>query len=241
MATQTDKKKRKRKQKPQGFKNKLKKHSKVITGLAFKPITPENREKDIFKENLVKPDRIAEENKQQVSHEYFSRTQLKVATHTNAVDDAFTKRGSGWTLIADEKDERLLTRQFYRNEEGFFEKMEAYPKFYQVISDDRPICPGCRKYMDMILVPYDAKKHVGTMVWMCTNKEKHTVRKKRVEIGKNELLKLSKEQQAIIRRKEKQRLYYFMNREEGVTSKRSIRTVWKQSGNDTDWIDVMIL
>ncbi len=238
MAEQTENNKPKRKVR---FSTKMKNHGKRLTLLAFKRVTKKRIEDDKAKEDLNQPERIDEENVDQVSHEYFSASGTKVAVHTNALKNKFAETGAGWNILADKDDNRLLVRLFQRNENNFFEKIGASTKFFQVIADEQPLCAECHKYMEMILVPYSVRKRVGTLAWVCTNKAKHVKRKKPIQIGKRELLKLTKEEQKIIKKQEAGRRYYFMHRPKGVKSRRSIRHAWKQTDNDKEWNDIMIL
>lgn len=223
------------------FSTKMKNHSKKLSLLAFKRVTKKRIENDTAKENLNQPVRVDEENLDQVSHEYFSPTGAKVATHTNALENKLAETGAGWTVLADEDDKRLIVRQFQRNESSFFEKIGASTKFFQVIADDRPLCAECRKYMGMVLIPLNVKKRIGRMAWVCSNETEHVKRKKPIYIGRNELLSLSKEEQEIITKKESARMYYYKNRKKGVRTQRSIRKAWKRTDSDKEWIDVMVL
>jgi len=224
------------------FSTKMRNHSKRLLLLAFKRVTKKRAENDKIKRKLKTPKRANVKDKNlEVSHEYFSGTETKVAVHTNATENEFSKNGSGKIVMADKDDKRIMIRYFNRDSSVFFDKLGAYTKFYQIIADERPLCTECLKYMDMVLVPWNVQKKIGMKAWVCNNNVNHVNLKEPIIIGKSELKSLSLEEQKIIKAKESNRIYYFLSRPEGTKSMRSIREAWAETDADKEWVDVMIL
>ncbi len=93
---------------------------------------------------------------------------VKIWTSVLRDEDKFADKGFGWELIS-LGDPALYFSRPFRRTDNFFENLYMTALILKTKIQNRPICPHCKKFLDIVKGPYLYSRY-----WKCPN-TKHAV------------------------------------------------------------------
>lgn len=186
---------------------------KRLDELGFVKVSQKDILISVLEQGMEKPDRATPGNALQMQYKRKSQTGYSVYIHVGLIDTEFSEKGSSWVLILNKDGKKVWAREFYRNFGSLLlSRLAAFAHLACSIAD--------AKVPEWELVEVSETEDS----WLDLNTGQFVL----YFNYKNYIYGLSKEDKAIVKKKEENRIRYLKNTAGKVRRERTFRKKWKK-------------